>query len=116
MRGVFNLRNVRDYLLILIFIRFFKEEFLTSKVHTLFTYFFTISVALRVGFYDFSILAARLPTVFSFTEIFLLPLILGKITPQSTRVVFLTLWMFFNLSIFFTIVYPIEQFISDYLG
>ena len=42
MRGVFNLRNVRDYLLIFIFIGFFKEEFLTSKVHTLFTYFFLL--------------------------------------------------------------------------
>lgn len=72
--SLFRLPNIKAFFTFLLLLVLMNEKFYHNKVFTLFYLLFTMSLAFRIGFIDFSILSGRFSTAFAYSEIFILPL------------------------------------------
>jgi hypothetical protein len=55
-----------------------NKDLYENKLFAIFFLLFTIGVAFRIGFSEFSILSGRFATAFSFSEIFILPFVFNR--------------------------------------
>lgn len=76
--GVFRLPNIKAFLTFLFILFFMNKDLYENKLFAIFFLLFTIGVAFRIGFSEFSILSGRFATAFSFSEIFILPFIFNR--------------------------------------
>ncbi|WP_162183340.1 EpsG family protein [Pectobacterium fontis] len=87
--------------------RFFKDN---SSFYLL-MWMYLIGFSLRLGFYDFALLSGRLATYFTFTEIFLIPLIFN-IYKTPYRIVF---YVFYSaLILYINLFYNLNFLVEDY--
>ena len=76
--GIFRLPNIKAFLTFLFILFFMNKNLYENKLFAIFFLLFTIGVAFRIGFSEFSILSGRFATAFSFSEIFILPFIFNR--------------------------------------
>ena len=76
--GIFRLPNIKAFLTFLFILFFMNKDLYENKLFAIFFLLFTIGVAFRIGFSEFSILSGRFATAFSFSEIFILPFIFNR--------------------------------------
>lgn len=103
-----NLRSV-VLLLFFYFLRPKKENYFFNAL----ILFYSIGVGLRLGFFDFLILSGRISTLFTFAEIFILPLVLSLRFSKTSSIILLLFYFFVNLYI--GLVYQVPFIFSDYL-
>ena len=76
--GIFRLPNIKAFLTFLFILFFMNKDLYENKLFAIFFLLFTIGVAFRIGFSEFSILSGRFATAFSFSEIFILPFVFNR--------------------------------------
>ena len=76
--GIFRLPNIKAFFTFLFILFFMNKNLYENKLFAIFFLLFTIGVAFRIGFSEFSILSGRFATAFSFSEIFILPFIFNR--------------------------------------
>ena len=76
--GIFRLPNIKAFFTFLFILFFMNKDLYENKLFAIFFLLFTIGVAFRIGFSEFSILSGRFATAFSFSEIFILPFIFNR--------------------------------------
>lgn len=103
-----NLRSV-VLLLFFYFLRPKKENYFFNAL----ILFYSIGVGLRLGFFDFLILSGRISTLFTFAEIFILPLVLSLRFSKTSSIILLLFYFFINLYI--GLVYQVPFIFSDYI-
>lgn len=72
-RSLLHPANLRGYILLLLFLIFRIKN---NNALNILLVLYATGIAIRIGFYDFLILSGRLSTVFTFAEIFIIPIIL----------------------------------------
>lgn len=76
--GIFRLPNIKAFFTFLFILFFMNKNLYENKLFSIFFLLFTIGVAFRIGFSEFSILSGRFATAFSFSEIFILPFVFNR--------------------------------------
>ena len=76
--GIFRLPNIKAFFTFLFILFFMNKNLYENKLFAIFFLLFTIGVAFRIGFSEFSILSGRFATAFSFSEIFILPFVFNR--------------------------------------
>ena len=82
--GIFRLPNIKAFLIFLFILFFMNKDLYENKLFAIFFLLFTIGVAFRIGFSEFSILSGRFATAFSFSEIFILPFVFSRFKHLKT--------------------------------
>ena len=82
--GIFRLPNIKAFLTFLFILFFMNKDLYENKLFAIFFLLFTIGVAFRIGFSEFSILSGRFATAFSFSEIFILPFVFSRFKHLKT--------------------------------
>lgn len=109
-RSFFHPANLRSVFLLILFVVFKprKENF----IYNFLVIFYAAGVGFRLGFYDFLILSGRLSTVFTYSEIFLVPILLSfKLSKVSA---FLILFIYFLLNLYINLVFQVPFVLDDY--
>lgn len=109
-RPVYHPANLRSLLLLVIFVYFRPKS--KEFTYDFLTILYAIGVGFRLGFYDFLILSGRLSTIFTFSEIFLIPMLLKFKFNQVTSFFLMLFYVIINLYI--TIVYQVPFIFEDY--
>lgn len=109
-RSFLHPANLRSIILLIIF------TFLKPKKESFFygflVIFYAAGVGFRLGFYDFLILSGRLSTIFTFSEIFLIPMLLAYRFSKQTS--FLILFIYFIVNLYINLVYQVPFILDDY--
>ena len=82
--GIFRLPNIKAFFTFLFILFFMNKNLYENKLFAIFFLLFTIGVAFRIGFSEFSILSGRFATAFSFSEIFILPFVFSRFKHLKT--------------------------------
>ncbi|WP_180138626.1 EpsG family protein [Acinetobacter sp. YH12043] len=108
-RSILHPVNLRSVILLLIFV-FFRPK--NNKIFDYLTIIYSIGVGLRFGFYDFLILSGRVSTLFTYAEIFLIPLILKE--KFNKFMVMILVFIYFLLSLYINLVIQVPFVLDDY--
>lgn len=110
-RSFLHPANLRAYLLLIFFymhFNFFPKNVMYRVLYCIFVF----GVGIRVGFYDFLILSGRLGSLFTFSEVFLLPLVISKYKFSIVRI--LLVFIYFVISMYISLSYQYPSIIEDY--
>ncbi len=109
-RSFFHPANLRSIFLLLFFVIFKPQK--ENFIYNFLVVFYAAGVGFRFGFYDFLILSGRLSTVFTYSEIFLVPILLTlKLNKLSA---FLILLIYFFLNLYINLVFQVPFVLDDY--
>lgn len=108
--GIFRLPNIKAFFTFLFILFFMNKDLYENKLFAIFFLLFTIGVAFRIGFSEFSILSGRFATAFSFSEIFILPFIFYRFKYFKTALLIL----FVILQTITTYMFQAPHVINDY--
>ncbi|MDH0711167.1 EpsG family protein [Acinetobacter johnsonii] len=110
-RSFFHPANLRSFLLLLLFV-FLKPVDNKNYVYNFLVVLYAIGLGFRLGFYDFVILSGRLSTLFTFSEIFLIPMLLDNKFNKVAIIIFVLIYFCINLYI--NLVYQVPFILIDY--
>lgn len=108
--GIFRLPNIKAFFTFLFILFFMNKNLYENKLFAIFFLLFTIGVAFRIGFSEFSILSSRFATVFSFSEIFMLPFVFSRFKHLNTTL----LALFIIIQAIATYIFQAPYVIDDY--
>lgn len=109
-RSFFHPVNLRAVLLLVLFLTFCPRN--NDKVFNGLLLVFTVGVGVRLGLYDFVLLSGRLGTVFTFAEVFVIPILLQQKFTLSSRIFLLS--CYFIASVYILLQYQVPFIIEDY--
>lgn len=112
-REFFAPANIRAIFLLIIMLLGARGVLLKSRVFIILIGLYSVHVGLRLGFYDFLILSGRLSTTLSFSEIFILPILLNKYIRNSV-LKFVIGIVYLLIHAYFTYTIQIPTLIDDY--
>lgn len=99
--SLFRLPNIKAFLTFLLIFMAMNEKLYKNRIFILFFLFFTVGLAFRIGFSEFSILSGRFAIAFSYSEIFILPFVFQRFGKRE----------FYMLMILFVIIQAIVTYI-----
>ena len=108
--GIFRLPNIKAFFTFLFILFFMNKNLYENKLFAIFFLLFTIGVAFRIGFSEFSILSGRFATAFSFSEIFILPFVFSRFKHLKTTL----LALFIIIQAIATYIFQAPYVIDDY--
>ena len=109
-RSFFHPANLRSIFLLILFVIFKPRK--ESFIYNFLTIFYAVGVGFRLGFYDFLILSGRLSTVFTYSEIFLVPILLSfKLSRFSA---FFILFIYFVFNLYINLAFQVPFILDDY--
>lgn len=111
-RGIFNIANVREYVLLLFFIAH-NKYFRKNKAYYILLLSYVLDVAVRISFRDSAIISGRLGAVFAYAEIFLFPIVLSLYF-KYTRLMIIIAYFFISLyiSLYIRVPYMLEDYFT----
>lgn len=109
-RSFFHPANLRSLLLLGFFVLLEPKN--KNNLYVFLVLLYSVGVGFRLGFYDFLILSGRVSTAFTFSEIFLIPILLKY--RFSNVIAILFIFIYFILSLIVNIVYQVPFIIDDY--
>lgn len=109
-RSFFHPVNLRSIFLLLAFILFRPKSY--NKIYDYLVILYAIGVGFRLGFYDFLILSGRVSTLFTFAEIFLIPLVLQEKFHKILLI--LLMFIYFSINLYINFVYQVPFVFDDY--
>ena len=102
--------NIRSILLLAFFVILRPKK--ESKFYDFLTIIYALGIGFRLGFYDFLILSGRISTMFTFAEIFLIPLVLQERFNKLVLIFFI--FIYFSMNLYINIFYQVPFIIEDY--
>lgn len=109
-RGLLHPANLRSYLLLVVFLIFRAKA--KSELLDFLIILFGVGVGCRIGFYDFLILSGRLSTTLTFSEIFIIPMIVNSLFGKYLS--YFLLLIYFLITLYITIEFQLPDIISQY--
>lgn len=110
-RSLLHPVNLRAYLFLILFLCFRPRENV-NKILDFLILINVMGVGIRLGFYDFLILSGRLGTIFTYSEIFIIPLLLSLRFKASSKIIFA--FLYFVISLYISIVLQTPDIIEQY--
>ncbi|MFX5722653.1 EpsG family protein [Acinetobacter baumannii] len=111
-RGLLHPVNLRAYALLLFFLLFRTKSNTNNIILDFLILTYVIGVGIRLGFYDFLILSGRLGTIFTYSEIFIIPLILSLRFNKITGYIFA--FIYFSISLYLSLFLQTPEIIDQY--
>lgn len=106
--------NIRAALLLLLFLIAAPPVLLQTRLYRLMVGLFAASLGLRLGFYDFLILSARLASALGFVEVLLVPMLVrAAVQQKGLRIAIATAYLLVHAAATLTLQAP--YLIDDYL-
>lgn len=112
-RDFFALANIRGILLLIVMLVGARGVLLQSRIFLVLISLYSVHVGLRLGFYDFLILSGRLSTTLSFSEVFILPILLNQYI-RNRILKFVIGIAYLLMHAYFTYIIQIPTLIDDY--
>lgn len=110
-RSFLHPANLRIYLLFTFFLshnKYLKD----NKIYFVFLTLYSMGLGFRVGFYDFLILSGRLGSYFTYSEIFLVPIVVSVYKGKMVRNTILL--MYFLISLYIGLSFQYSDIIESY--
>lgn len=109
-RGFWDPVTIKAFIILGV-VFFHRHLFKDNKQFYLLMWIYLIGFSLRIGFYDFALLSGRLATYFTFTEIFLIPLVFN-VYKTPYRIIF---YVFYSaLILYINLFYNLNFLVDDY--
>lgn len=112
-RSLFDLINIKSMILFILTLLLSSEKIIYNNKYYFLLLLFTTSLAVRIGFIDFSILSGRFGSALGFSEIFIIPLLLQDFFKNKFYIFFLSC-VYLLASIFITLSYQAPYLLDDY--
>ncbi|WP_038350319.1 EpsG family protein [Acinetobacter baumannii] len=110
-RSFFHPANLRSVLLLFIFL-IFRSKVKINKIYDYLVLLYSIGLGFRLGFYDFLILSGRISTLFTFSEIFIVPF-LFKLR-LKTLYSYIAILLYFLINLYINLYYQVPFVVHDY--
>jgi len=109
-RGFLHPANIRSFLLLIFFVIFKPKN--EGFIYNFLVVFYAAGLGFRLGFYDFMILSGRLSTIFTYSEIFLVPMLL--VFRFSKQNIIVLLLIYFLINLYINLVFQVPFILEDY--
>jgi len=112
-RSIFDIVNIKSVVLLILALIASSENLINNNKYYFLLVLFTTSLAVRIGFIDFSILSGRFGSALGFSEIFIIPLLMQDFFRNKLYMYFFS-YGYLLISTYITLNYQAPYLLDDY--